>query len=159
MMKKAVLCLMWISGAIRGMQDQRMARIYAQHILPHMQSCTAQEKAINTLTELAETNFDTKFSGWKFKHLMQWMEWRAHDVDVQVDIGILKRYIATIIDKATPETNLGHLSEDIIQNKDALRRVVIADGNSSLSDERIKQRWDLFVERVGEGIPLHVNNA
>lgn len=158
-MKRAVLFLMLIPGVIIGMQDQRMAGIYTHHILPHMPSCIAPEKAVTTLTRLAETNFDTKFPEWKFKHLMQWMQWRAHDVDVQVDIGILKRYMATIIDKATPETNLGHLSEDIIENKDALRWVVIADGNSALSDERIKQRWDLFVERVSESIPLDVNNA
>lgn len=135
---------------------ERMNSLYVHDIMPHMPGYTkaSQDRSVQVLIELAQTNVASEYPHWKFEHLYKWMAWRAQDADVQVDIAILKRYIAAIIDKSSASCNLADVAQDITQNNQALRWVVIADSASALSDECIKQRWNLFIERIGESIPL-----
>lgn len=154
-----ILCL---SGMLHGMEaknKEKMLQMYKRDILPHMPAFTkvTKEKAIATLSRLAQANFDDKHSHWQFKHVLAWAKENAQDADIQVDIAILKRYIAALIDKAQANNNLQELVIDIKENKESLRWVVMADVNSAVSDERIKDRWNQFMITVSESIPLQLS--
>lgn len=158
------LILICLSVPVHAMEHaqknkERMKSLYVHDIMPHMLAYTktSQDKSIEVLIELAQTNVMSAYPHWKFEHLYKWMAWRAQDADVQVDIAILKRYIAAIIDKSSASCNLADVAQDITQNNQALRWVVIADSASALSDECIRQRWNLFIERIGESIPMKFN--
>lgn len=140
-----------------GMENMSLA--YVRDIQPHMPQGTqvTEEKGVATLRELAQTNFDSKHSHWQFKHVLAWAKENARDPDIQVDIAILKRYIAAIIDKTPANNNLQELGNDIKENQNSLRWVVMADVNSAVSVERIKDRWNQFMTAVSESIPMKLS--
>lgn len=139
--------------------EEQIAALYIQQILPFMPAYTSitQEKGVEILAQLMQTNFDAKYPHWKFTHALTWMKTYSRDADVQVDIAILKRYIAAIIDKADKNNDLQELKKDILENKDSLRWVILADVNSSVSNERIKDRWSQFMSTISESIPMKLN--
>lgn len=164
MMIKIGMIILCLSGLTYGMEDknkEQMVQMYKRDILPHMPRFTqvTEENGIAMLGQLVQTNFDSKHSHWQFKHALAWAKENAQDADYQVDIAILKRYIAAIIDKAHANNNVQEVEKDIKENKESLRWVVMADVNSAVSDERIKDRWNKFMITVSESIPIDLNNT
>lgn len=136
-------------------EREQIVSLYTQQILPFMPTYTkiTKEKGIEILGQLVQTKFDAKYPHWHFSHALTWMKTYSRDADVQVDIAILKRYIAAIIDKVD-ENNLEELVKDVKEDKDSLRWIVLADINSAVSDERIQDRWNQFMSTISESIPL-----
>lgn len=162
MMIKIGMIILCLSGMLHGMEaknKEKMVRMYKRDILPHMPAFTqvTEDNGIATLSQLTQASFDTEHSHWQFKHVLAWAKENAQDADCQVDIAILKRYIAAIIDKAQANNNLLEAKKDIKENKESLRWVVMADVNSAVSDERIKDRWNKFMITVSESIPLKLS--
>lgn len=158
MIKFGVLALC-LSGMLYGMEDknkENMLQMYNRDILPQMPAYTkvTLEKGAATLTKLVQTSFNSKDPDWKFKDIFYWMRINAKEAHVQIDIAILKRYVAAIIDKAEDGSNLCELGESLVQNKDSLRWVITGDNNSAVSDNLIQERWQKFMSIINESAGL-----
>ncbi|CAN5182418.1 hypothetical protein BH09DEP1_BH09DEP1_4050 [soil metagenome] len=151
-----LLCLPCVSFGMEDKAKEQMMNLYKKDILPHMPAYTrvTEESGITTLERLAQTNFDSKRPLWTFNHTLTWIKVYARDADAQVDIVILKRYIAAIIDRANVNSNLRELGDQLLQDKDSLRWIVVGDANSAVSDARIQERWGQFIGTLSESVPV-----
>ena len=139
-MVKYAIFILCLSSLARGMEDknrEKFTLIYAKDILPQMPAYTkiTPEKGEMVLKQLAEVGFDQEAPQWKFKHAFAWASYNSEKPNKQVDLGILKRFVAMHIDKSENE-ELGNITQEIIENPDNLRWVVVADASSAVLQMR-----------------------
>lgn len=150
-MKQLLFFILFLSHACVSMEDsgKKTVFIYTQDILPHMPRYTkiTPEKGTSILAQLIGMNFDKEQPKWKFKHAFDWARANLENPGKQVDLGILKRFIAMHIDKSE-QNELNSIKEQIIENPDELKWVVVGDVGSAVSDARILQRWQQFIEEL-----------
>ena len=119
--------------------------IYQKDILPHMPAytkITCQQGEL-ILAQMDTVSFDKEDPHWKFEHAFDWARDNLHNPNQQVNLGILKRYVAHKID--TPEADL---------DADDMRRIVLADVNAAVSDARVLDRWNLFKQAFILHVPI-----
>jgi hypothetical protein len=122
---------------------------YRKDILPHMPAYTkiASEQGESVLAQLEHVSFDRQSPQWKFEHALDWARANLQKSNQQVNLAILKRFIALHIDKS-PTNELEYIKDSILSNADDLRWVVVAEVGSAVSDERITDRWNQFIEEL-----------
>lgn len=156
-MIKKIFLLLCFSNICFCMEDQNNGGFfnYVTDILPHMPSYTniTPEKGAAVLSRLREVNFDKEQPEWKFEHAFDWARDNHQKLGKQVDLAILKRFVAMHIDRSE-KAALNSIKESIIKDPDSLRWVVISDVCSAVSDVRIKERWDQFIGELILDAPI-----
>lgn len=147
MKKQILLGTVLVFACFSANAQEKKEFNYVTDILPYMPTYTkiTPEKGAAVLTQLTQTSFDKEQPKWKFEHAFEWARWEGNKY--QNDLAILKRLVALTIDKSQ-EGDLNSVRQSIIETPEFLRWVVVADVGSAVSDERIAQRWNQFIEKL-----------
>lgn len=131
------------------MDDTSIVFIYSRDILPHMPTYTkiTPQKGTSILMQLPQISFDKQAPVWKFEHAFDWARANLQKPNQQVNLAILKRFVALHIDRSSQE-DLSNIKDAILTNADDLRWVVVAEVGTAVSDERIIDRWNQFIEEL-----------
>lgn len=128
---------------------EQMPFTYERDIQPHMPQNTkiSSEKGALVLAQLSQVSFDRQSPQWKFEHAFEWAGANLNNPGKQVDLAILKRFVALHINRSQKQ-NLDTIKDNILANAADMRWVVVADVESAVSDARISDRWEQFITEL-----------
>lgn len=144
-----ILWLLCLTSLQYCMDQPSAVFTYRKDILPHMPAYTkiAPATGESVLAQLEQVSFDRQSPQWKFEHAFDWTRANLQKPNQQVNLAILKRFIALHIDRS-PINELDRIKDSILSSADDLRWVVVAEVGSAISDERITDRWNQFIEEL-----------
>lgn len=135
--------------------QQWVTFFYHRNLAPLIKEKNAflvQEKGLTAFKELLVAHFkDIKEPfphSFTFFRVVNWTCIHAKNPDVETDIDIFKRFVATIV--AREPESFDSVGLEIINDPESLRWVVTGDDNSSISDSGISKRWDRFIGTISE---------
>lgn len=142
-----------ISHGCIGMEQ--LPFTYARDILPHMPvgAPITILGGQSILQRLPEVCFETVNPEWKFEHAFDWARENLNKPDKQVDLAILKRFIALHIARSG-QRELETIKDEILANAQDKRWVVLGDTNAQVSSQQIDERWYQFTVHLAWYAPL-----
>lgn len=128
---------------------EQMPFTYERDIQPHMPQSTkiSSEKGALVLAQLSQVSFDRQSPQWKFEDAFEWARDNLNKPGSQVDLAILKRFVALHIDRSENQ-KLDAIKDGILASAQDKRWVVLANVGGSVPDERVEERWNQFIEKL-----------